>query len=124
MEHESYRNFLGAIMKAARLRKGLSQDELADKAGMTVRHITSVENGHQETLLSNVIILSKAMGESAGTLVTQLEYALENGVLPDEVASILPPKKRGRPVTNKEPVSTGPKRRPGRPRKKSLSGDS
>ena len=37
-------NILGAIVKAARLKKGFTQDALAEKAGIGLRHIMSIEN--------------------------------------------------------------------------------
>ena len=37
-------NSLGAIVKAARLKKGLTQDVLAEKVGIGLRHIMGIEN--------------------------------------------------------------------------------
>jgi transcriptional regulator with XRE-family HTH domain len=37
-------NTLGAVVKAARLRKGWTQDVLAEAAGIGVRHIMGIEN--------------------------------------------------------------------------------
>jgi transcriptional regulator with XRE-family HTH domain len=35
---------LGAIVKAARLKKGLTQEKLAEKVGVGLRHIMAIEN--------------------------------------------------------------------------------
>ena len=37
-------NNLGGIIKAARLKKGLKQDELAEKVGVGPRHMMAIEN--------------------------------------------------------------------------------
>jgi transcriptional regulator with XRE-family HTH domain len=97
MEQSSLRSSLGSIIKAARLKKGISQYALADIAGVGRRYIQSVENGHQEAKISTLFSIAKALDASPMMLVGQLEYAVTNGVLPESVRDNLPPKKIGRP---------------------------
>ena len=37
-------NSFGAIVKAARLKRGLTQETLAEKVGVGLRHIMGIEN--------------------------------------------------------------------------------
>ena len=98
MEQEYLRRSFGAIIKAARIRKGMSQYALADAAGVGRRYIQSVENGYQEAKISTLFNLATALDTSPVVLVAQLEYAINNGELPEGVRECIPPKKLGRPV--------------------------
>jgi len=50
-----YRNFrIGALLYEARLEKGLTQEELADKVGTTKSHISKIENNIKETRISTL----------------------------------------------------------------------
>jgi transcriptional regulator with XRE-family HTH domain len=97
MNHEYFCDCLGAIIKAARIKKGISQYALADAAGVGRRYIQRIENGHQEAALSTLFDLARALAISPMLLVGELEYAMRNGHLPESVHEVLPPKKLGRP---------------------------
>jgi Predicted transcriptional regulators len=97
MTHEYFCASLGAILKTARLKKGVSQYALADAAGVGRRYIQRIENGHQETSLSTLFDLARALEISPMLIVGELEYAMLNGMLPESVQATLPPKKLGRP---------------------------
>ena len=101
MEQEYLRSSFGAIIKAARIKKGISQYALADAAGVGRRYIQSVENGHQEAKISTLFSMAKALDASPMMLIVQLEYAISNGVLPEVVRENLPPKQIGRPKRDK-----------------------
>ncbi len=50
-----YENFkIGALLHEARLEKGLSQAELAEKAGTTKSYISKIENGLKEVRFSTL----------------------------------------------------------------------
>ena len=50
-----YENFkLGFLLKQARIEKGMTQEELAQKAGMTKSYISKIENNVKETRLSTL----------------------------------------------------------------------
>ncbi len=50
-----YQNFkLGALLQEARLVKGLTQEELAEKVGTTRSYISKLENDIKEVRLSNL----------------------------------------------------------------------
>lgn len=50
-----YKNFkIGAFIQEARLKKGLTQQELADKVGTTKSYISKLENNVKEVRLSTL----------------------------------------------------------------------
>ena len=50
-----YENFkLGTLLREARLEKGLTQSELADKVGTTKSYISKIENNIKEVRLSTL----------------------------------------------------------------------
>jgi ribosome-binding protein aMBF1 (putative translation factor) len=50
--YESYK--LGALIQEARIGKGLTQEELADKVGTTKSYISKIENNIKEVRLSTL----------------------------------------------------------------------
>lgn len=52
---------IGNKLKAARLRKGLSQRDLSAKAGLPQAQISKIENGATDLRLSSLIALSRAL---------------------------------------------------------------
>ena len=52
---EEYENFkLGALLHEARLKKGMTQAELAEKVGTTKSYISKIENNIKEVRLSTL----------------------------------------------------------------------
>ncbi|MDO8999506.1 MAG: helix-turn-helix transcriptional regulator [Bacteroidota bacterium] len=52
---KGYENFkLGALIHEARLEKGLTQDELAEKCGTTKSYISKIENNIKEVRISTL----------------------------------------------------------------------
>lgn len=97
MEQSFLCESFGAIIKSARLRKGMTQYALADAAGIGRRFIQGVENGHHEAKISTLFSMAQAMGVSPMILIGELEYAMRTGRLPESVLEGLPPKSVGRP---------------------------
>jgi len=59
--YESFR--LGIILQQARLKKGLTQGELADKIGTTKSYISKIENDVKEVRISTLMkIVEKGLG--------------------------------------------------------------
>jgi DNA-binding XRE family transcriptional regulator len=51
----SYENFkIGALLHAARLEKGITQEELAEKVGTTKSYISKIENDIKEARISTL----------------------------------------------------------------------
>ncbi len=64
---------IGVALRAIRKERGLSQAELADKAGTTSVSISRIEQGHQDPTFTMLERLAKAMGISANSLVRRAE---------------------------------------------------
>jgi transcriptional regulator with XRE-family HTH domain len=67
---------LGAIMKSARQRAGKSRKEVAEKLGVSVRHVMYIENGRQ-----------KPSGELVFQIVRELYIPADLLFYPDEIQS-------------------------------------
>lgn len=93
MEQDFLCQSVGAIIKSARLRKGLTQYQLADAAGVGRRFIQGVGNGHHEAKISTLFHMANAMEVSPMVLAGELEYAMRTGKLPDSVLENLPVKR-------------------------------
>lgn len=101
MEQKFLCESFGAIIKSARLRKGLTQYQLADASGVGRRFIQSVENGRHEAKISTLFGIANALNISPMILISELDHALRTGALPESVTENLPAKRIGRP--KKEP---------------------
>lgn len=97
MEQDFLRTSFGAIIKSARLHRGLTQYALADAAGVGRRFIQGVENGHHEAKISTLFSMAQALEVAPSTIIGELEHAVKHGVLPESVTANLPPKRIGRP---------------------------
>jgi HTH-type transcriptional regulator / antitoxin HipB len=53
---------LGNLIRTARKRKGWSQHELADRAGLRQENISIIENGYSSTKLHNLLAILAALG--------------------------------------------------------------
>ena len=52
---EGYKNFkIGVILQEARIKKGMTQQELADRVGTTKSYISKIENNVKEARLSTL----------------------------------------------------------------------
>lgn len=55
------------------MRKDWSQEDLSERSKISIRHISSMENGHREPCLSSLVSLALAFGVSAAELLDNLE---------------------------------------------------
>ena len=55
---------LGERLRAARLRRAMSQSALADKVGVHVQTILKLESGNPATSLATMLLVLKALGLS------------------------------------------------------------
>lgn len=65
---------LGLGLRAARLKAGMTQADLAARSGVSRRTIIHVENGHPTGEIGRIITIARALG-----LVMTLEVSSETG---------------------------------------------
>jgi transcriptional regulator with XRE-family HTH domain len=63
------RKEFGAHLRKLRLKQGLTQEELADRAGMHFTYIGQIERGVRNPSLVNLQKLAKALKVNAGELL-------------------------------------------------------
>ena len=64
---------LGATVRALRLERGLSQEELAFRAGLHRTYVTGIEGGHRNLGWKNVVKVCRGLDVSLGQFVGRLE---------------------------------------------------
>jgi transcriptional regulator with XRE-family HTH domain len=60
-DHDSERAAFGARVRALRLQKGLSQEQLAERAGLHRTYVSSLERGQRNVGLDNIHIIARAL---------------------------------------------------------------
>lgn len=63
------KKILAENLRRLRTEAGLSQEELADRAGLHRTYVSSVEGGHRNLTLENIFALAKALGTTPSALV-------------------------------------------------------
>ena len=67
---------LGVAIKRARLKKEMTQEQLAHEAGMSLSTLARIETGAHEARISTILQLSRALGVSAASLIDECETQL------------------------------------------------
>jgi len=70
---------LGVAVKTARVRLGLSQEGLADRAQLDRSYMSQIERGIKNATLASIHRISKALGLDASELVSRMETVLREG---------------------------------------------
>lgn len=70
MDIEEYKIALAKRIKALRLEKNMTQEELAEKMGTNHTHVVRMEKGNQDLRISSLLKISQAFGIELGELVT------------------------------------------------------
>jgi transcriptional regulator with XRE-family HTH domain len=63
----------GAVLSAIRTDVGMTQDDLAEKAGYSRETISRLENGRKTPTLSTVFDLAQSLGVAPSDLVRRVE---------------------------------------------------
>jgi transcriptional regulator with XRE-family HTH domain len=66
---------LGEQLRKARIRAGLTQEELAFKAGVSRQYVSLLELDAKSPTVNMLVRLCNAMGASAGRIVARVERA-------------------------------------------------
>lgn len=62
---------LGAVIRAERLAKGLSQEALADKADVDRSYMGGIERGEHNIAIVNLLKIADALGVKASTFLSK-----------------------------------------------------
>jgi len=63
----------GQRVRALRTRKGISQEELADRCGVHRTYMGRIERGETNITLSNIYKVARGLGVSPATLVGEVK---------------------------------------------------
>lgn len=77
---------LGVVVRRLRERQGLSVGELAERSGLSSRFVTEIQAGRGNVSLTRLAELARALGTTAGKLVTEAESA---GAEPPRIVALL-----------------------------------
>ena len=69
----------GSVLKDAREKAGLSQDQLAHDAGLHRTYISLLERNRRQPSLRAIVALSKALDLAPSTLVSRFEDKVDEG---------------------------------------------
>ena len=66
----------GSVVRARRLRAELTQEALAERAGLSSKHVARVERGERVPTIHAVLLLAAGLGTTAVELVGEFERAV------------------------------------------------
>ena len=66
---DDLRSIFGQNVRAARIKAGLTQDQLAERTGLTQQYVSLVEAGHQNITLDTMAALARAVGRDVIALL-------------------------------------------------------
>lgn len=66
---------LGAVIRELRSKKGMTQEALAQGAGITVAHLSAIERGHANPTWATVVAIADALGATLAAVVKRWEAA-------------------------------------------------
>ena len=73
MKRKTPKEILAENIRRLRKSTGLSQEELADRAGLHRTYISSIERCERNVSLENIFLLAEALGVEAAVLVTTVK---------------------------------------------------
>ena len=75
MAAKEFTKRFGERLRHLRTKKGLSQEQLADAAGLHRTHISLIERNHRSVRLESLERLASALGVQPSTLIPDIELA-------------------------------------------------
>lgn len=79
--------YIGRLLKEARLKKGLSQRSLSRKTKIPQNHISRIENGEVDLQTSTLIELSRALGLDLMLVPVPLVSAIQALIRPERLGN-------------------------------------
>src|SRR5260370_42451126 len=67
--HDDLRTVLGQNLRAARIKTGLTQAQLAERTGLTQQYVSWVEAGHANITLATMTGLARVVGQGGVALL-------------------------------------------------------
>jgi transcriptional regulator with XRE-family HTH domain len=67
------RKILGQAMKKRRRRLGISQQQLAEKAGLHLTYLNGIENGRHSPGLLKIVAIARALDTTASRLLRGID---------------------------------------------------
>ena len=87
---EAYYYRIGSSIRRNRQEKGLTQEELAEKAGITPQTVSSAELGKKALRPENIIRISSALGISTDYLLLGEINACDHSTLISKISNLSP----------------------------------
>lgn len=75
MSSPSPKEIFALNLRRLRTASGLSQEELADRAGLHRTYISSIERGQRNISLENIFIIANALGAEPGELLAPIRQS-------------------------------------------------
>jgi transcriptional regulator with XRE-family HTH domain len=66
---DDLRTIFGQNVRAARIKAGLTQTQLAERTGLTQQYVSLVEAGHQNITIDTMAALARAVGRDVSALL-------------------------------------------------------
>ena len=73
----SEKEAFGSVVRSHRHALRWSQEELAECAGLHRTYIGGIERGERNVSLENIYVIARALGTSAGELLTEADKLLD-----------------------------------------------
>lgn len=73
MSDDNPKEILAHNVRRLRKSTGLSQEELADRAGLHRTYISSIERSERNVSIENIFLLAKALGVDPGDLLKSIQ---------------------------------------------------
>ena len=70
---DDFQAIFGENLKAARLKSGLKQSDVAEQAGLTQQRLSQIENGHQNLTLKTMVKLAAVVDHHISALLLKVK---------------------------------------------------
>lgn len=88
--NQSFVTAFASVLRDARLGAGLTQEDLAERADVSVRFISFLETGRRQPSLSALVAVSQGLGIKTSALMIAVEHRMENSASQATDPALLP----------------------------------
>ncbi|OGS33139.1 MAG: hypothetical protein A2474_01320 [Elusimicrobia bacterium RIFOXYC2_FULL_34_12] len=86
---ENIHKFIGKKIKEERLKRNLTQQEVADSAGITGNFLSYIENGKKQASLDTIYKIANALNTSLYKLFSDIPFKKSDYSINDEILPLL-----------------------------------